>query len=148
MQVHDVTAKGVPHKARKRIGRGPGSGHGRTATRGNKGQRNRSGDHPRPGFEGGQMPLYRKMPKRGFSNARFRTEYLVVNVGDLAAFADGATVDLAALAERGLSRRHGRLKVLGTGELGCRLTVKAHKFSAAAKEKIEKAGGSAVVLEK
>lgn len=147
MQVHDVTAKGQPHRPRKRVGRGPGSGHGRTASRGNKGQRSRSGDHPRPGFEGGQMPLYRKIPKRGFSNARFRVEFVLVNVGDLNRFADGAEVDLAALAAAGLSRSRGALKVLGSGELSRKLTVKAHKFSAAAKDKIEKAGGTAQVLE-
>jgi large subunit ribosomal protein L15 len=146
MQVHDVTAKGTRHEARKRVGRGLGSGMGKQATRGNKGQRARSGDNPRIGFEGGQMPLFRRMPKRGFTNP-FKVRYTLVNVAALAGFADGATVDLDAVLAHGLTRRTGDLlKVLGMGELGRKLTVRAHKFSDAAKQKIEAAGGVAEVI--
>lgn len=147
MQVHDVTARGVAHRPRKRVGRGPGSGHGRYATRGCKGQRARSGDKPRPGFEGGQMPLYRRVPKRGFSNERFRTEYAVVNVADLNRFEDGAEVDLERLAAAGLARASERVKVLGGGALARKLTVRAHKFSASARAKIEAAGGTVATLD-
>ncbi len=148
MQVHDVTAKGVRYPDRKRIGRGPGSGKGKTAGRGHKGQRSRSGDNPRIGFEGGQMPLYRLVPKRGFSNARFRKVYTIVNVGDLARFPAGSEVDLAIVLEAGLSRNRGnRLKVLGVGELTGPLVVRAQKFSKGAREKIEAAGGTAVELD-
>ncbi len=148
MQIHDVTRRGRKHDKRKRVGRGVGSGHGKTATRGHKGQRSRSGDHPRIGFEGGQMPLYRRMPKRGFTNARFKKHYTLVNVGALEVFEPGSTVDLAAVLERGLARRTGdMLKVLGQGELGHALTVRAHRFSASAAEKITAAGGSAETLD-
>jgi large subunit ribosomal protein L15 len=148
MQIHDVTAKGTKYPDRKRVGRGPGSGTGKTAGRGHKGQRSRSGDNSRPGFEGGQMPLFRKVPKRGFTNARFKKHYTLVNVEMLAAFEDGAEVCLEAVLEKGLSRRTGEmLKVLGQGEISHKLTVKAHKFSASAKAKIEAAGGTVVVVE-
>lgn len=147
MQIHDVTAKGHKHETRKRVGRGLGSGMGKQATRGNKGQRSRSGDNPRIGFEGGQMPLYRRMPKRGFNNP-FKIRYTLVNVASLDGFEDGATVDLEAVLERGLTQRTGDLlKVLGMGGLARKLTVRAHKFSGAAKQKIEAAGGSAEVVE-
>lgn len=147
MQIHDVTAKGTKHPDRKRVGRGVGSGKGKTAGRGHKGQRSRSGDNPRIGFEGGQMPLFRRVPKRGFTNARFKRSYTLVNVGLLEAFEAGAEVSLESVLERGLARRTGeQLKVLGEGEIARGLTVRAHKFSAAAKAKIEAAGGSAVVL--
>jgi large subunit ribosomal protein L15 len=133
MQVHDVTAKGHKHEVRKRVGRGIGSGLGKMATRGRKGQRSRSGDNPRIGFEGGQMPLYRRMPKRGFNNP-FKVQYTLVNVASLESFDDGATVDLDAVLARGLTQRTGNLlKVLGMGEIGRKLTVKAHKFSGTAK---------------
>lgn len=148
MQVHDVTAKGVPHRPRKRVGRGPGSGTGKTAGRGHKGQRSRSGESRRPGFEGGQMPLFRKVPKRGFTNARFRKHYTVVNVERLNSFPDGAEVDLEQVLAAGLTRRSGdRLKVLGNGDLQRRLVVRAHRFTASARAKIEAAGGSVEVLE-
>ncbi len=148
MQVHDVTAKGKKYRDKKRVGRGPGSGTGKTAGRGHKGQRSRSGDNSRPGFEGGQMPLYRKVPKRGFTNARFKKHYTLVNVELLDSFEDGAEVNLEAVLEKGLSRRTGAmLKVLGQGELSRKLTVRAHKFSASAKAKIEAAGGTAEVVE-
>jgi large subunit ribosomal protein L15 len=146
MQVHDVTAKGHKHEVRKRVGRGIGSGLGKMATRGRKGQRSRSGDNPRIGFEGGQMPLYRRMPKRGFNNP-FKVQYTLVNVASLESFDDGATVDHDAVLARGLTQRTGNLlKVLGMGEIGRKLTVKAHKFSGTAKSKIEAAGGTAEVI--
>ena len=148
MQIHDVTAKGQKYPDRKRVGRGRGSGTGKTAGRGHKGQLSRSGDNPRLGFQGGQMPLYRRMPKRGFTNHRFMKHYTLVNVGSLAGFEAGATVELEQVLEAGLSRRTGgMLKVLGEGEISQALTVKAHKFSAGAKAKIEAAGGTAEVIE-
>lgn len=134
-------------KKSKRVGRGPGSGHGRTATRGNKGQKSRSGASVRPGFEGGQMPLQRRLPKRGFHNP-FRVEHAWVNVGDLQArFRAGSVVGPEDLRKAGFIGS-GRLpvKVLGSGELGHALTVRAHAFSATAKEKIEKAGGTCEVI--
>ncbi len=148
MQVHDVTAKGNPYRPKKRVGRGVGSGTGKTAGRGHKGQRSRSGDNTRIGFEGGQMPLYRRIPKRGFTNARFKKTYTVVNVAQLDAFEDGDEVTLATVLEKGLTRRSGKqLKVLGHGELTHKLTVQAHAFSGSAREKIETAGGSVVTLD-
>lgn len=147
MQIHDVTAKGVKNRSKKRIGRGTGSGVGKTSGRGHKGQLSRSGDNPRPGFEGGQMPLYRKVPKRGFTNARFKKHYTLVNVETLNHFEDGATVDLEQVLGAGLSRRQGdMLKVLGQGELQRKLTVQAFKFSASARQKIEAAGGTVEIL--
>ncbi|HBF86771.1 MAG TPA: 50S ribosomal protein L15 [Clostridiales bacterium] len=133
--------------SKKRLGRGIGSGLGKTSGKGHKGQWARSGGGVRPGFEGGQMPLTRRVPKRGFNN-HFRKVYAVVNVGDLAEFEAGAVVDLAVLWENGLIKEVKNavgLKVLGDGELNVALTVKATKFSAKAKEAIEKAGGSCEV---
>ena len=130
------SAKDSYHK-----GRGPGSGNGKTAGKGHKGQNARSGGGVRPGFEGGQLPLYRKLPKRGFKN-RFAVNYAIVNVADLNKFEDGAVVDLEALlAARIVRKELDGLKVLGNGELTKKLTVKATVFSATAKEKIEAAGG-------
>lgn len=130
-----------------RKGRGPGSGNGKTAGKGHKGQNARSGGGVRPGFEGGQLPLYRKLPKRGFYN-RFATIYSIVNVETLdKAFENGATVDMAALVDAGIIRKENDgLKVLGRGELTKSLTVKAKIFSASAKEKIEAAGGKIEVI--
>ncbi len=126
-----------------RKGRGIGSGNGKTAGKGHKGQNARSGGGVRPGFEGGQFPIYRQLPKRGFNNKRFATVYANVNVGALNCFEDGAVVDLDALiAARVIRRELDGLKVLGGGELTKKLTVRAAKFSAAAKEKIEAAGGT------
>ena len=126
--------------------RGPGSGNGKTAGKGHKGQNARSGGGVRPGFEGGQLPLYRKLPKRGFYN-RFATVYSIVNVEALNAFEDGAVVDLEALTEKGIIRKeYDGLKVLGRGEITKKLTVKAKIFSASAKEKIEAAGGKVEVI--
>jgi len=148
MDLSIVCSKGVAYKTRKRIGRGIGSGSGKTSGRGHKGQGSRSGYSRSPGFEGGQMPIYRRMPKRGFTNARFRTDYTVINVCDFDAFEDGATVDLEAVINHGLvSLNTPLLKVLGNGECGRKLTVRAQKFSKSAKEKIEAAGGSVVLLD-
>ncbi len=147
MQIHDVTSKGFKHKPRKRVGRGSASGTGKTAGRGHKGQRSRSGDHPRLGFEGGQMPLYRRIPKRGFTNHRFKKHYTLVNLDALNIFDEGVEVTLEMVLDNGLARRTGdMLKVLGNGELEKKLTIKAHKFSASAKAKIEAAGGEASVI--
>ena len=129
-----------------RRGRGHGSGNGKTAGKGHKGQKARSGA-PRPGFEGGQMPLYRRLPKRGFNNARFATNYAIVNVSDLDVFEDGAVVDAAALVESGLvNDQCDGIKILGNGEISKKLTVHAAAFSQSAKEKIEAAGGKAEVM--
>lgn len=138
MKLHELSpARGSKH-AKKRVGRGPGSGLGKTAGRGEKGQKSRSGHRRRPGFEGGQMPLVRRVPKRGFTNV-FRAEYAVVNVGMLAELGD--TVGPEALAARGLVRAGQKVKVLGDGEVGQAIAVSAHKFSKSARAKIEAAGG-------
>jgi large subunit ribosomal protein L15 len=148
MDLKSVTQRGVRYPDRKRIGRGPGSGLGKTSGRGHKGWGQRSGTSRRPGYEGGQMPIYRRVPKRGFTNARFRTEYTVVNVETLSAFDDGATVDLAAVLSHGLASKVSPLfKVLGNGDLGKKLTVRAQKFSQSAVQKIEAAGGTVVRLD-
>jgi len=146
MKLHTLTnTPGSTHR-RRRVGCGVGSGHGHTCGRGNKGMKARSGGGVRPGYEGGQMPLYRKLPHRGFSNFKFRLEYALINVGDLGKIT-GKEVDAAALVAAGLIRKNDLpLKVLGTGVLDRALTVKAHKFSDSAKEKIEKAGGKAIEL--
>jgi large subunit ribosomal protein L15 len=133
--------KGAKH-AKKRVGRGPGSGHGKTAARGEKGQKSRSGYSSKRGFEGGQMPLHRRLPKRGFTNI-FKKELAVVNVADLERFDNGATVDEAALRQAGLIKgRNDGIKVLGDGTLSKKLTVHAAKFSESARKQIEAAGGS------
>ena len=135
-------------KPKKRIGRGQGSGHGHTASRGHKGAKSRSGFRFKRGFEGGQMPLHRRVPKRGFRNP-FRVEYAVVNLDTLAeVFEAGSSVTPDVLRERGLVRKTGvRIKVLGRGEISKNLTVQAHKFSGTAAEKIAAAGGVAEVLQ-
>jgi len=137
-------AAGATH-SRKRVGRGPGSGHGKTAGRGNKGQRSRSGYRHQRGFEGGQMPLHRRVPKRGFTNI-FRVEYDVVNLSDLERFGAGEAVTPETLAAARLSRRNRPVKILGDGQIGRALTVSAHKFSAGAQAKIEAAGGRCEVI--
>jgi large subunit ribosomal protein L15 len=148
MQIHDVTARGHSHDKRKRVGRGVGSGKGKTAGKGHNGQRSRSGDLPRIGFEGGQMPLFRRMPKRGFTNARFKKHYTLINIESLEAFDAGEVVDLTAVLEKGLARKTGdMLKVLGQGDLSKELTIKAHKFSKSAQSKIESAGGTVEVID-
>ncbi len=141
MKLNELSPAYGSAKAAWRKGRGPGSGNGKTAGKGHKGQNARSGGGVRPGFEGGQLPLYRKLPKRGFKN-RFAVNYAIVNVGDLNKFENGATVDMAALVAAKIVRKPlDGLKVLGNGELTKNLTVKATVFSATAKEKIEAAGG-------
>lgn len=139
--------KGANRK-KKRVGRGPGSGTGVTAGRGDKGQKSRSGYSRKAGFEGGQMPLYRRLPKRGFRNP-FSGKFVVVNVQDLNRFDEGATVSPASLIEIGLVKKvDDGVRVLGEGNLEKKLTVRAHHFSQAARAKIEKAGGSVEVLDK
>ncbi len=148
MDVNTVTAKGTKHETRRRVGRGIGSGRGKTSGRGHKGRGSRSGASRRPGYEGGQMPIYRRVPKRGFTNARFRTEYTIINVGRLEDYADGDTVDLESIRKKGLvSVNTSLLKVLGNGELGKKLTVRAQKCSATARAKIVAAGGTIVTLD-
>ncbi len=146
MKLHELSpAPGSVHKA-KRVGRGHGSGYGKTAGKGHKGQKARSGGGVRIGFEGGQMPLHRRIPKRGFNNI-FGTRYAVVNVGALNVFEDGAVVDAAALQQKGLVRKlYDGVKLLGKGELTKKLTVQAAAFSESAKSKIEAAGGKAEVI--
>jgi large subunit ribosomal protein L15 len=141
MKLHDLSPAEGSKKTKKRVGRGPGSGLGKTAGRGEKGQKSRSGYSRRVGFEGGQMPLIRRVPKRGFTNI-FRTEFAVINVAALAAADLGDRVDPETLAAEGLVRSGRPVKVLGNGEIDRALTVVAHKFSKSAKEKIEKAGGT------
>ncbi len=145
MKLHELSPAAGSAKAAWRKGRGTGSGNGKTAGKGHKGQNARSGGGVRPGFEGGQLPLYRKLPKRGFNN-KFAKEYAIVNVSDLNKFENGATVTLESLMACGMiSKAYDGLKVLGNGELKKALTVEAKIFSATAKEKIEAAGGKAEV---
>jgi large subunit ribosomal protein L15 len=147
MRLHELKAPPGSSKARKRKGRGTATGQGKTAGRGMNGQNSRSGGGVRLGFEGGQMPLYRRIPKRGFTNI-WRTEYETVNVSALDVFDDGATVTQADLVERRLIRKSKNgLKILGDGEITKKLTVKAEKFTKSAAEKIAAAGGTAEVLE-
>ena len=141
MKLNELSPAAGSAKAAYRKGRGPGSGNGKTAGKGHKGQNARSGGGVRPGFEGGQLPLYRKLPKRGFTN-RFAVNYAVVNVEALNAFENGAVVDAAALKAAKIVRKElDGIKILGNGEITKALTVKATVFSATAKEKIEAAGG-------
>ena len=147
MKLHELkNVKGAVHR-KKRVGCGEGSGHGKTSGRGGKGQTARSGGSIRPGFEGGQMPLYRKLPHRGFNQFNFRTEIAIVNVGDLATLDVSVTeVNAASLAAAGLIRSgETSVKILGDGELTRAIKVTAAKFSESAKAKIEKAGGQAIV---
>ena len=145
MKIHELTPAPDSNKAVKRIGRGHGSGNGKTAGKGHKGQNARSGGGVRIGFEGGQMPLTRRIPKRGFKNI-FATKYAIVNVSDLNKFKDGTVVDTELLMASGLVKKvYDGVKILGNGELTSNLTVKAAKFSQSAIEKIEKAGGKAEV---
>jgi len=143
MELHNLRPAEGAKRSRKRVGRGPGSGNGKTAGRGHKGQKSRSGYSRRYGFEGGQMPLVRRIPKRGFFNV-FRVDYQVVNLRDLdRVFADGDEVTPATLLEKGLIRRGPKpIKVLATGDLSKKLSVVADKFSGSAKSKIEAAGGT------
>jgi large subunit ribosomal protein L15 len=144
MNLHTLKPNaGAKHRV-KRLGCGESSGHGKTCCKGNKGQKARSGGTVRPGFEGGQMPLHRRLPKKGFNNSDFRTNFAIVNVGQLnAAFADGDTIDETALRAKGLVKgRYDAVKVLGNGELAKQLAVNVDAVSASARGKIEQAGGS------
>ena len=146
MKLHELSPAEGSAKAAWRKGRGAGSGNGKTAGKGHKGQNARSGGGVRPGFEGGQIPLYRRLPKRGFNNV-FAKEYAIVNVSDLNAFEDGAVVTAEALLEKRIIRKAlDGVKVLGRGELTKKITVQANIFSAGAKEKIESVGGKCEVV--
>ena len=147
MRLHDLKPRpGAKHR-RKRLGQGESSGHGKTSGRGGKGQTARSGSSIRIGFEGGQMPLIRRMPKRGFNNARHTTRYIGVNLDSLNQFDNGAKVDVESLRKAGLANGPVKLiKILGDGELTKKLTISAHAFSASAKTKIEAKGGACEVL--
>lgn len=146
MKLHELHPAEGSTTAAKRLGRGVGSGLGKTSGKGHKGAKARSGGGKRPGFEGGQMPLYRRVPKKGFTNI-FGTDYATVNVENLNVFEDGAVVDAQVLIDAGLIRKaQDGLKVLGNGELTKKLTVKAAKYTASAKEKIEAVGGTAEVI--
>ncbi len=148
MTLADVRGAFIPRRKKKRLGRGWGSGHGKTSGRGNKGQQARSGGGKGPGFEGGQMPLYRRIPKRGFNNHRFRVAYAIVNVGQLeGAFGDGSSIDVAAIRGAHLvNDKGGPIKILGGGDLSKKLHVTADRFSESARKKIEASGGSVKAL--
>ena len=147
MKLHELEKNiGATH-SKKRVGRGSGSGLGKTSGKGQKGQKARSGASINPVFEGGQLPLYRRIPKRGFSNARFKTEYAVINLSDLNIFEDGTVVTPALLNETGMVKKQlSGIKVLGGGKLEKKLTIKAHKFSKSALEKIEASGSTVEVI--
>lgn len=146
MKLHELKPSEGSHKTRNRVGRGIGSGNGKTAGKGHKGQNARSGGGVRPGFEGGQMPLFQRLPKRGFTNIN-RKEYAVVNLDKLNGFAEGTEVTPELLLETGvISKLNAGVKILGNGKLEKKLTVKANKFSASAKEAVEAAGGTAEVI--
>ena len=146
MKLHELKPAAGATAAEKRVGRGTGSGLGKTSGRGHKGLKARSGGSSRPGFEGGQMPLVRRIPKRGFTNI-FATEYATINVSDLNAFEDGQEITFEVLKAQGmLKKKYDGLKILGNGELTKKLTVKAAKFTKSAQEKIEVAGGKAEVI--
>ena len=147
MKLHTLYQPEGAVKERKRVGRGVATGNGKTAGKGHKGQKARSGGGVRPGFEGGQLPLFRRLPKRGFSNAPFKIEYATINVSDLDKFEDGAVVTPELLKEMGILKQQlDGVKVLGNGELTKKITVKANRFSKTAVEKIEKMGGKAEVI--
>ena len=141
-----MRAKKPYKKNKKRIGHGIGSGHGKTSCRGQKGQLSRSGYSRRWGFEGGQNPLFRRLPKRGFSNAAFATKYAIINIAEIAKLGQKEVSPETLKAEGALKKIKSGLKVLGTGEISIAVTVKAHRFSESAKAKIEKAGGQAVLI--
>ena len=148
MKLHELSPAAGSSKSAWRKGRGPGSGNGKTGGRGHKGQNARTGGGVRPGFEGGQIPLYRRLPKRGFTNSLFKKEYAIINLETLdKLFNDGDAVSMEVLLEKGIVKKElNGLKVLGRGEITKKLTVKATIFSATAKEKIEAAGGKAEVI--
>ncbi len=146
MRIHELSPAEGSRKKRKRVGRGPGSGHGKTSCRGHKGQKSRSGGGPRPGFEGGQMPLQRRLPKRGFNNI-FRKHYSIINIEDLSRFAPNSSVDSESLRKAGLVKKErDGIKLLGNGEISHPLVIQVHKVSKTAKEKIEASGGKVEVI--
>lgn len=146
MKIHELSPADGSRKTRKRVGRGPGSGHGKTSCRGHKGQKARSGGGPRPGFEGGQMPLQRRLPKRGFTNI-FKKRYNIINIKDLNRFEPNASLDAEALKEAGLVKKLGDgIKLLGNGEITFPVFMKVHKVSNSAKEKIEALGGTVEII--
>jgi large subunit ribosomal protein L15 len=145
MKPYELKPSAGSRKKTKRIGRGPGSGHGKTATKGHKGQNARSGGGVRRGFEGGQMPLQRRLPKRGFTNI-FKQCYSVVNIKQLLAFAEGDIITPEVLKEKGIINKNLPVKILGQGELNKKLTIKAHRFSQTAIQKIEAPGGKVEVI--
>lgn len=146
LRLHELKPGKGANRKRKRVGRGPGSGNGKTAGRGHKGQKSRSGFSQRAGFEGGQMPLYRRLPKRGFTNI-FAKKWVVMNVADLNRFEEGSTVSPELLIEAGFVKKiRDGIRILGNGNLERKLTVKAHHFTESARQKIEAAGGTAEVL--
>ena len=146
MKINELSPAEGSRKKRKRVGRGPGSGHGKTCCRGHKGQRSRSGGGVRPGFEGGQMPLHRRLPKRGFTNI-FRKEYNILNVEDLNRFEPNAFLDTEAFKQAGLIKKMmDGIKLLGTGEITHPVVVRIQKVSKAAKEKVEAAGGKVELI--
>jgi large subunit ribosomal protein L15 len=148
MKIEDLRPSEGSTKKRKRVGRGPGSGHGKTSTRGHKGQKSRSGAKKRPGFEGGQMPMQRRLPKRGFKNYPFKLEFAIVNLRDIAKIETSDEITPDVLVEKGLIKKVlDGVKVLGNGEVSRSVTVKAHAFSESAKKKIAAAGGKAEVIE-
>ena len=147
MKLHELEKNIGATKPKKRVGRGPGSGLGKTSGKGQKGQKARSGASINPVFEGGQLPLYRRIPKRGFSNAKFKTVYGVINISDLNRFEDGTVITPALLKEVGLlKKQEDGVKVLGNGNLEKKVTIQANKFSTSALEKIKKAGSKAEVI--
>lgn len=146
MRIHDLSPVKGSKKRRKRVGRGPGSGHGKTSCRGHKGQNSRSGGGVPPGFEGGQMPLHRRLPKRGFTNI-FKKHYSLIHIRDLNRFTPNSTLDIEALENAGLVKRiKDGVKLLGDGEISHPLVIKVHKVSKTAREKIENAGGKVEVV--
>lgn len=147
MRLSDLSPKLNSRKGKKRVGRGPGSGHGKTSCRGHKGHKARSGGGTKPGFEGGQMPLHRRLPKRGFKNI-FRKEYVIINLRDLDRLSEFIVTPEVLLEKRFIKNIKSGIKILGEGEINRPLTIKAHSFSSSAKDKILKAGGSVEIIQK
>ena len=146
MKIHNLSPAEGSRKKRKRVGRGPGSGHGKTSCRGHKGQKSRSGGSIRPGFEGGQMPLQRRLPKRGFTNI-FKKQYALINIKSLDRFETDATLDIGVLKDAGLVKgSYDRVKLLGDGEISRPMLIKVHKASKSALEKVEAAGGKVEII--
>ena len=147
VKIHELKPVAGSKRGRKRVGRGPGSGHGQTSGRGDKGQKARAGGHVQPWFEGGQLPLHRRVPKRGFTNI-FRQEYAIINLRDLLRFEAGDSISPESLWNEGMIKhRTDRVKILGEGEISKSLNISAHRFSRSAAQKIEAAGGKAEVIQ-